>query len=812
MSQYIKIRGADENNLKHIDVDIPRNAITVVTGVSGSGKSSLIIDTLQQESMRQLFDTMGNTDHLRKPSVRSIQNLSPSICVDQHITNKNPRSTVGTASEVLKYLRWLYANAGTRVCQSCGHEHAAATLSQKTDLCEKCGKSLPSFRMSDFSFNSPRGACPVCHGLGMIYQVNENLVIDETRSILDGAVKTWGKNEIKHSIPLIQAAARHYGFAFDPAWPVADYPPETKAFFYYGYHDEKFTQYFPHKRPPRIYKAFHGFVTDMQQYYQSLLDNEEALEKLKPYMIQAECPVCHGTRFSKELDCVLLAETPISGLMNHPLHWVREWIDCYYDSIALPLERSIVQETIEIIRAKLDSMIALGLDYLTLSRSIVTLSHGESQRLRLAQLLTSNLTEMIYILDEPTIGLHPPDINRIITAVRKLKEAGNTVIIVEHDLDMIRQADYIVEIGPEAGKGGGQLLFQGTIDELAGAEKSVIAPYLSQKRQLPKTKQKQTESISVVHAHKHNILDLSAHIKLNCLNVVTGVSGSGKSTLVFDILLPALEARDSRILRGLEQISSISYLSQKVTTKSARSNVATYTKIYTAIRELFGNLPETKQLHLDKGDFSFNVKGGRCEQCEGTGITEINMVLMPTIRVTCPVCQGKRFQEKVLQVKYKGHTISDILYMSCQEAAELFDTPRIKRVLDVINQIGLGYLTLGHPLNQLSGGELQRLKLVKELSQNSKEHTLYIFDEPTTGLHPRDVERLMTIFRKLLDQGHTLLVIEHDPDIMLQADHIIDLGPGAGERGGKLLYEGDVAGLLQNGYSITGKYLKQYIS
>lgn len=835
MQKYISIKGARENNLKNISLEIPRNKITAVVGVSGSGKSSLIIDILQKESMRQLFDTMGSPNQVKKPLVDSIEGLSPVIYIDQHITNRNPRSTVGTATDLLRYIRLLYAQAGVRECGYCQNRIPPSISEYGNDFdcsddvndpseilkdkCPVCGHEIRKFRMSDFSYNNPGGACPKCHGIGQIYSVNRSVAIDEELSVYEGAFKSWGKNEIKAYVPIVLAAGKYYGFAFDPNEKIKNLSPQAKAFLYYGNEDQRFTKYYPNTARPIDKKyLFMGFINDMEVKYEKLLDNEDWTERFGRFMTRAECRECNGSRLSKDLETVKVNGVSINQLMLYSLEEIRNWILGYREYSKHLFEYKLVGETAEWILGKLNELIALGLGYLSLSRAVVSLSFGEHQRLRVANILGSDLTEMIYIFDEPTIGLHPADNDMIIRAISALKNKGNTIIIIEHDLDLIRKADYIVEIGPGAGTDGGQLLFAGTVDELLKSEKSVMKNYLRRKCDPLKERDcTQGDCITIKNARKHNLQGISVNIALNKINVITGVSGSGKSSLVFDVLAEAMEnyykkgIKDEN-MEGYEKIDHVICMSQKPISKGARSNIATYTDIYTDIRRLFEKQPEAQRLGLDKKDFSFNVRGGRCDRCEGQGRVALNMVLMPTMEVQCPVCKGKRFNKNVLEVQYRGRNITDILNTTCDNALPLFrDVPGIYRVLQAMSEIGLGYLTIGHPLNQLSGGECQRIRLVRELSQNKKGKNLYVLDEPTTGLHPRDIEKLVLIMKSLIRNGHTLVVIEHNLDLMLEADHIIDLGIGGGAEGGRLVYQGSVGGLARREESRTGRCVREYI-
>lgn len=832
--KYIHIKGANENNLKNISLKIPRNKITAVVGVSGSGKSSLIIDVLQKESMRQLFDTMGNQRQIKKPMVESIDGLSPVIYIDQHITNRNPRSSVGTVTELLKYIRLLYAQVGIRECCTCGHkilplistyeiEDDGSDSSNNihdiaTDKCPSCGNGIKKYRMADFSYNNPNGACPKCHGIGQIYSINRPVTIDEELSIYEGAFKSWGKNEIKVYVPIILAASKYYGFEFDPNEKIKNIKPETKSFVYYGNDDKRFKEYYPDvKRLDDKRLLFGGFINEMESTYEKMLDNEGWTERFGKFFTRIECSECNGTRLSRELENVKVNNRSINKIMEYTLEDIKLWILSYKKDCKDRIEGKFVSEVIDIMLKKLNELIGLGIGYLSLSRSIISLSYGEHQRLRLANLLGSNLTEMIYIFDEPTIGLHPSDNDKIMNAINILKNNGNTVIIIEHDYDLIRKADYIVEIGPEAGTNGGELLFEGSMSELMKSDKSIIKNYLIHRPTISRKESITRNTIEILNATKHNLKGIDAHIAMNKINVVTGVSGSGKSSLIFDVLVEAFKnyfksgIRDN-VIKDYDKVDNLICMSQKPISKGSRSNIATYTEMYTHIRMLFEKQPKAKVLRLDKKDFSFNVKGGRCEHCEGNGIVELNMVLMPTMEVQCPVCKGKRFKKEVLEVKYKDKNITEILNTTCAEALSIFqDVPKIYKILRVINDIGLGYLSIGHKLNQLSGGECQRMRLVKELSKTTQGRVLYVFDEPTSGLHPQDIEKLFAIMKRLVSHGHTLIVIEHNLQLIIEANHIIDLGKGGGAEGGELVYEGDMKGILENSDSLTGRCLNEYL-
>lgn len=836
MDRYIEIKGAAENNLQNINLKIPRNQITAVVGVSGSGKSTLIIDTLQKESLRQFFDTMSNQEQVKKPKVDTISGLSPAVFINQSITNRNPRSTVGTVSGILKKLRFLYSQAGVRECPSCGYkiqpifaqfdseewandDETGENTESEPGQCPNCHGAVKMLRMSDLSYNSISGACPRCHGIGEVYHVDREFTIDENLSIYEGAFKSWGKSEYKAYIPVIANAGRYYGFDFDPHAKIRDYSREAKAFVYYGNDDERFKQYYPNvERPLAKDTLFRGFINDSESRYERELDNRKWTERFGKFMKKTVCDVCNGSRLSPEIAEITIMNTTLNQLMTDSVSKIYQWITDYEIYIQDRAEGSFIMEIVQAIRNRLKEMIHLGLGYLSLSRSIISLSFGEHQRIRLANLLGSSLTGMIYIFDEPTIGLHPSDNDKIIHTLKTLKEQGNTIILIEHDPDLIRTADYIVEIGPGGGTNGGRLVFAGTFGELKNHETSVIRKYLTTGPDIPKAKGvAPTHKLQIVNAKLHNLKNIHVDIMLNQMNVVTGVSGSGKSSLIIDLLAGSYEeyCKSGHLnpdIIGIENISNVVCITQKPLSKGSRSNIATYTDIYSDLRALYARQEKALELKLDKSAFSTNREGGRCEYCQGQGVVDFNMVLMPTMVIKCPKCKGKRFKRHVLEVKYKGKSISDILNTTCTDALELFrDVPGIAGTLRAMDEIGVGYLTLGHQLNQLSGGECQRIRLVKELVQNTKGKNLYIFDEPTTGLHPQDIEKLYSIMQGLIMKNHTLIVIEHNIDMILKANHIIDLGVGSGEDGGNLIYQGNLAGLLACEDSVTGKYINQYL-
>ncbi len=834
MIDYIEIKGARENNLKNITVRIPKNKLVVLAGPSGSGKSTVAMDILQKECQRQYMESMNLiTDGITKPQVDAIVGLSPSISVGQTLSNKNPRSTVGTVTEIYTYLRVLYAKLGERVCPHCStlikpsfEEDSEDDFEElRTTCCPKCSTKITELTMSHFSFNKPEGFCPTCSGLGYIGKLNLKHILDEELTIKDGAVKGLESLLVYHYTTCLENAGKHYGFKFDTSKPVKAYNQIEKDLFYYGAESEVFSKHFPNHKAPKTVTLgkFEGIITSMNRKYKESEANPSASKKVQEYFQKAKCEDCKGERLNKETRAVTIDHKTIIEAANLSMGALLKWLTSlsfkYSDSKSIII-KSIIGDLTQRIQALLD----IGLNYLSIDRPIMTLSGGEAQRLRLASLLNSGLTGVIYILDEPTMGLHSKDTNKLIQSLKKLRDMGNTILVIEHDTDFIKQADYILDFGPYSGDKGGYVVAEGTPLQLIENKESVTGKYLSQENKFVKEKTRpihKEAGIQIINAYEHNLKHINLNIPLHGIVCFTGASGSGKSTLVFDVLDKALSSylkdeSDQAIkydaVKGLETIDRVVTVYQSAIGKLSRSNIATYTETFTLIRTLFSNLKASKDEQLSPKHFSFNVPGGRCEKCQGLGKLSLDMHFLPNVEVPCPVCKGKRFKKVVLKVKYKGYSITDILNLTVAKAIEVFeDKKEIQNKLKLLEEIGLGYLTLGQSTATLSGGECQRIKLAKELSKKVKGHTLYLLDEPTTGLHPRDITKLICLIEKLVDEGNTVIIIEHNLELISQADWIIDLGLEGGDQGGEIIFEGTPQMIQSSCESYTGRYLKGFI-
>ncbi len=846
MQDTITLKGAKLHNLKNVSLSLPKNKLVAFTGLSGSGKSTLAFDILHKEGQRQYMESLGLVEYLSKPPVESLAGLSPSISVDQHLTNRSPRSTVGTTTEVYTYLRVLYARVGRRPCPACGAEVPPATDPEAwsneaegaveaeasgaeeagaTYPCPHCGAPIPELGMAHFSFNKPAGACPTCTGLGTTIQPNISRLMDPARSVADGGVLIWNEPQAKHYGKTLQSAGEYYGFPFDLNAPIHTLTPAARDFLLYGSYGDLFRRHFPDTKPPTTVGQgnFEGLATNVMRRYEDHARSPDYREGLEQLLIAQTCPDCGGERIRRESRQVTVAGRTIVEVSRLPLTSLADWLDQLPGVIPAD-EQPILAPILDDLCSRVRRLVDVGAGYLTLERASPSLSAGEAQRLRLASLLGSGLTGVLYVLDEPTIGLHQRDTERLIKVLRQLRDLGNTVLVVEHDLEMIRAADYVVDIGPGAGESGGEIVAAGTPDEVAGVPASVTGRYLAGQDAIPTPQRRRRgngKRLTIHGARAHNLKDVTVSFPLGLFIAVSGVSGSGKSSLMFDILDRAARQRfydagdppgEHLAITGWEHLDKIITLDQSAIGRTTRSNAATYTDTFTAIRQTFANTLAARGQGLEARHFSFNTPGGRCERCQGAGTLLVNMHFMPDVEVRCPACHGHRFNRDVLTVTYRGHTISDVLEMSIAEAAALFaDVPAARNRLALMSEVGLGYLKLGQPATTLSGGEAQRVKLAKELARKATGRTLYLLDEPTTGLHMADVANLLKVLHGLTDAGNTVVVIEHNLDVIRAADWVIDLGPEGGDAGGQVIAEGTPEEVARVEGSHTGAFLRKML-
>lgn len=838
---YINIKGAKENNLKNVDLQLPKNKLIVFTGLSGSGKSTMAMETLQRECQRQYMESMGMTmDIGTKPNVDYIEGLSPAISIHQHQTSNNPRSTVGTITEITAYLRVLYSKLGERACPNCGkhmkQNYDEQTFTVYTELpdqeqddsdlfeqylpCPHCGKMVVELTASHFSYNKPQGSCPVCHGIGVVNTPDIRLLIDHSKSIRDFAIYGWDQVYIDRYGTAIIQAAKYYGFEMDIDTRIEAYNNIQMDLLLYGVLSKQFRKHFPDQEPPKtvLEGRFEGVVTNLMRRYS---DNNSisARKKLEKFLIQKECPECKGVRFRSETLDVFLNGMNIKELLSESFVGLSYWLKSLPDAVSSEAYY-IVKQVVEDIRHKSDRIIDVGAGYLRLDQPAGSLSAGEGQRIKLAAVLGSGLTGVLYVLDEPTSGLHSRDTGRVIEVLKRLRDMGNTVLVIEHDVAIMKAADYLVDFGPGAGNRGGRIVACGSSQELIGCVASITGRYLEALAYYPKRKKLQVGNnfIKIRNAKRNNLKDLQIDIPLGRYVAVTGVSGSGKTSLIFGTLAEAAEnyfhqpkKGKNHDITGLEQLDDVIIINQQSIGRSNRSNAATYTDLFTDIRDLFASLPDTNANNLSAKHFSYNVVGGRCEKCQGTGTLSIPMHFLPEVEVTCPVCHGKRYQKPILNIRYKGYNISDVLELSIEEALTLFtEEENIKSKLSVLCDVGLGYLSLGQSTSTLSGGEAQRLKLAKELSKRNGDHLMYLFDEPSTGLHPHDADKLISIFDRLVKLGNSVIVIEHNPELIMASDWVIDLGPEGGYEGGLIVAQGTPEELMKQADTATGKVLYEY--
>ena len=936
----IIIKGAKEHNLKNINIEIPKNKLVVITGLSGSGKSSLAFDTLYAEGQRRYVESLSSYARqflgiMDKPKVESIEGLSPAISIDQKTTSKNPRSTVGTVTEIYDYLRLLYARVGTPYCPNCGIKIEKQSIDQIVDdimkleqgtkiqilgpvvrekkgeykkifeeyqkegyvrarvdgetvelsddieldrkkkhtieiiidrlvikedirarltesvetalriannlvivdvvgseeklysanyACPKCGFSIEELTPRMFSFNNPMGACPECTGIGYLQKMDEDLLVPDKEATLYDGIKLYGSSTMKKGDTIAQmyfeSIAKHYGVKIKGV-KIKDLPRSFMEKIMYGTGDEEIDFVYKSSTGTHHNRATcEGVIPTLERRHR---DTKSAgmMQWYEMYMTEQECSACHGARLKPEVLAVKVGTLNIKELTDMPIRSIKEYL------LSLELtekEEMIASQIMQELSKRLQFLIDVGLDYLTLSRSAGTLSGGESQRIRLATQIGSGLTGVMYILDEPSIGLHQRDNNRLITTLKKLRDLGNSVIVVEHDTDTMYAADQVIDIGPGAGVHGGYVLAQGTAEEIAKSDNSITGKYLSGRMQIavPKKRRNLTgKYLEIVGATEHNLKNVTVKFPLGNFICVTGVSGSGKSTLINDVLYKniykelnnsTMKVGKCKAIKGLHNIDKVINIDQSPIGRTPRSNPATYTGVFDLIRDIFATTNEAKMRGYQKGRFSFNVPGGRCEACNGDGIIKIEMNFLSDVYVPCEVCKGKRYNHETLEVKYKGKSIADVLDMTVEEAVTFFENvPRIKNKIQTLKEVGLGYIKLGQSSTTLSGGEAQRVKLATELSKTQTGKTLYILDEPTTGLHIDDVHRLVDILQKLVDKGNTVLTIEHNLDLIKTADYIVDLGPEGGEKGGQIIATGKPEKICKEPLSYTGQYLKDYL-
>lgn len=834
MNTSISIRNARLHNLKNISLEIPRNQLVVLTGISGSGKSTLAFDILHRESQRQYMEALGLvTWGVSKPPLDSLRGLPPSISLDQHLTHHNPRSTVGTLTEVFTYLRVLFARLGHRPCPNCGKDLQPPTFAtewrdeteddpESAYACPYCDEDVPGLGMANFSFNKPAGACPTCTGLGVVRQVIISRVVDESKSMIEGAVAGWLDVQISYYCGILKNAGRYYGFEFDAHKAIQDYTPIQRDLLLYGTESPQFKRHFPDAKPPATTRQgrFEGIVPSLERRYNEHAENAKYREKLDALFSIQRCLDCEGTRLRPQSRAVTVAGASIVEVSRLTIHELEHWLKRLPDRLRLE-ELPIARPILDDLQERIKRLLEVGVGYLNLERSAPTLSAGETQRLRLAALLGSSLVGMLYILDEPTVGLHPRDTGRLIGILRHLRDLGNTVLVVEHDLDVIRAADYVIDMGPGAGKHGGQIVATGSPEEISQNNQSLTGAFLCGKMQVPYPGQRRPKTgsaLTIEGACQFNLKNLTVQIPLGIFVGITGVSGSGKSTLIFEILGTAAHQRLNGANRlpgrhdsisGWEAIDKVITIDQGSIGRIPRSNMATYTEIFTPIREAFAASPDGRAQKAAARLFSFNTPGGRCERCEGSGVLSIKMHFLPDVEVQCPACHGRRFRPEVLAIRFGGVDISEVLEMTVEEALALFaDLPSARSRLQVLSDAGLGYLQLGQPVPTLSGGEAQRIKLARELGRRATGRTLYLLDEPTKGLHPADSAHLLEVLQKLVEHGNSVVVVEHNLDIIKAADWLIDLGPEGGEAGGQIMAEGTPEEVARIEKSQTGHYLK----
>jgi excinuclease ABC subunit A len=810
MTEWISIEHANEHNLKDVSVKIPKRKLTVITGVSGSGKSTLAHDILFNESQRQYLEAMG-MQGIEKPNVSHINGASPAISLKQHETSSNPRSTVGTKTAMYTSLRMIYEKLGVRSCPNCKKKVNPVHAIEETEhvdgdftvfqICPHCEHKYKKLTRSHFSYNTIEGACQKCKGIGKVIQINVNTLFNMNLSIENGAIELWKGRYLDYQLDNIKNTMNYYHEPFEQNTPLKNFSELQYALLCYGT-SSKEVQRLTDKKEPKTVAAgkFEGVMTSLWRKYQ---EKNGDMGKESIFFYSDTCPECNGTKLTEQSRSVKVMDLSITEISTLDLDQLLGWVnECSLN--LTEAEISAVDVYLRDIETKLKRIKRLGLGYLTLERGTNTLSGGESQRIRLSAILDSDLTDVVYIIDEPTASLHAKDTEGIIDIMKKLRDKGNTVIVIEHNTDVMREADYLIEIGPKAGRFGGELIGTGTLDDLENNVKSLIKDYISNRSQ-PKQNVRQAGKtpIHIQDATRHNLASVSVTVPTESLVSVTGVSGSGKSSLIFDVL-----GEETDNVSGLDQFEEIITINQTSISKMKRSNIATYTNAFTDIRNLFAKLEESKAQGLTSKHFSFNTNGGRCETCEGLGYVMSNMLFFNDMEVVCPTCKGKRFKENILNIRYNGYNINDCLECSVEEALDLFNNdPKIHKVLKLLTEIGLGYLKLGQSLTTLSGGEGQRLKLSTSLMKKNKQKSLFLLDEPSTGLHPYDIQYLLELFNRLIDKGNSIIMVEHNIHMINESDWIIDLGPEGGVKGGHIIAEGTPSDIRTDQSSVTGQYL-----
>lgn len=812
MEKHIIIQGACEKNLRNISLAIPRDQLVIFTGVSGSGKSTLLFDVIFQESQRQYLEAIGFLG-IAKPKVTSIQHLSPAIHISQTYRNRNPRSTVGTVTDIYTELRMIYEKLASRPCDHCGTSFSQDTSPEEIvrtkdsltvfTTCPSCKEKLPKLTVTHFSFNTEEGACPTCQGLGIVWDVDLASLLDERLSLKDGAVKVWKHRFKEYAIELFNKSLNYYGLPEAIDLPVGEFSVAQRTLLLYGSESEEFKKLECCKQAQNKVRQgkFEGVRTMLLR---RLSEHKRPTRETEEYLVQRPCPACLGERLHPLSRFATVMGTRLPELSQLSLQALLQWLE----KLAMTLDghqQLLIGTYLLRLSTKIKTLSQVGLGYLSLDRQVLTLSAGETQRLRLSSALESELTSMIYILDEPTIGLHPSDTQELLSKLKMLRDRGNSVFVIEHDPSVIKEADTIVELGPGAGRKGGRLLSCGSLRDVLNNPSSVIHSYLKEQNRVGRIPRKPEKGyLSVLDAVLHNLKHIDAHFPLGCFTVVTGLSGSGKSTLVFDLL-----AKDENLSKHFDEILIID---QPPPWAMKRSTVATFMDFYTPIRELFAKEAKTGNSGLSAKSFSANSPGGRCPKCEGLGFISSNLLFFEERQIPCPLCKGRQFTEEVLSIQYKGLSIHEVLQLTVEEAALLFTGSwALQHRLTILQDVGLGYLEIGQTLPTLSGGESQRLKLAKALTRMPKEtsRTLFLMDEPTIGLHPQDVGHFILLLHEFVRRGATLVVVEHNLQLIQQADWIVDLGPGGGEKGGNLLYEGPLPNILDKEQSVTARYLRR---